>query len=108
MEADKRPGARDTIEDGRRFFFRFYKFPIRNKSTQEYENDSIWAVVSSFAKSYNLDPMYVLDNYSFANILMYGAVIPGYDDLKPEAKTDHKVINADDPANQIELEKLFR
>lgn len=52
--------------------------------------------------------MYVLDNYSFANILMYGAVIPGYDDLKTEAKTDHKVINADDPANQIELEKLFR
>lgn len=50
----------------------------------------------------------MLDGYSFANILLYGAVIPGYDDIKTETRTDGRVINADDPANQAELEKLFR
>lgn len=89
-------------------FFGVYNFPHRSKSTEEYKNDSIWAVISGFAKSYNLDPLYVADNYSFANILLYGAVLPSYDDIKGSTTDNKQVINADDPNNQMQLEKLFR
>lgn len=42
-------------------------------------------MISGFAKSYNLDPKRVLEEYSFANIMMYGAVLPSYNsDRKTE------------------------
>lgn len=52
---------------------------------------------------------------SYANLIMYGAVIPSYDkkdkkDKKDEGKkpvNTQKVIKADDPANKEEVRKFF-
>lgn len=39
---------------------------------------------------------------SYANLLMYSSVIPGYEDEEKE-----EVIDADDPRNQEKINKLF-
>ena len=49
---------------------------------------------------------------SYANLIMYGAVIPSYDkkDKKDDGKkpvNTQKVIKADDPANKEEVRKFF-
>lgn len=69
-------------------------------------NDSIWAVIAGVAKTYNLPFDYVLHNMSYANLILYGAVIPSY---KPKDKTGkHKnVIKADDPRNRDKVRKFL-
>jgi len=59
------------------------------------------------AKAYNLTFDYVL-NMSYANLIMYGAVIPSYNRNKdkPEEK-GQKVIRADDPNSREEVRKFF-
>ena len=50
---------------------------------------------------------------SYANVMMYGSVLPSYnkDDKKDKEKEteeeDDDVINADDPANQEKIRKLL-
>jgi len=41
---------------------------------------------------------------SYANTIMYSAVLPSFDDVK-KADTKEKVINADDPKNQQAIKK---
>ena len=62
-------------------------------------NDSIWATIGSFSKWYRVSFSDVLYNISYANLILYGAVIPSLDG---EEKGDKKknVIVAQDPKNR--------
>jgi len=51
------------------------------------------------AKGYNLAMDYVLYEMSYANMVMYGAVLPGHGRKKGDEK-DNGTINADDPENR--------
>lgn len=52
-------------------------------------------------KGYTLPLDYVLYDMSYANVLMYGAVLPSYDsDEKVDGKKEEGIIKADDPANR--------
>lgn len=109
---DNPPDARgfhfDSKQDGARRFFRAYRFPSRSKHAQEDKgdgNDSIWAVVSGTVKTYGLTPDYVLYEMSYANVMLYSAVIPEYRSKakggqRRKGKKDDMVINADDPRNR--------
>lgn len=95
-----------------RFFFRFYNFPSRDKSVADDKdrNDSIWAIIASVAKSYNLTFDYVLDNMTMANMTMYSAVLPNYSyNGNKSSKSDENedIINADDPKNKEMVNKIL-
>lgn len=71
-------------------------------------NDSIWAIISGFAKNYNYTIDYVLHEISYANIVMYGAVLPVYrSDSKKKEKEKEKAIDMDNPENANFLDKLI-
>jgi len=65
------------------------------------------------AKAYNLSFEYILYEMSYANIIMYGAVLPSYDNEvndKSESNTwkgKGERINADDPANREKVNKIL-
>lgn len=46
---------------------------------------------------------------SYANMLMYGSVLPSYDSKKgkDKKKDDDEIINADDPANKDRIRRLL-
>ena len=53
---------------------------------------------------------YVLFDMSYANVIMYSAVLPSYDAKKKKDgknREPQKVIKADDPANRDEVRKFF-
>lgn len=58
------------------------------------------------AKTYTLPFDYVLYEMSYANTILYGAVIPTY---KPKdgKKQKHDVIKADDPRNKGKVRKFL-
>jgi len=49
------------------------------------------------AKGYTLTFDYVLYKMSYANLILYSSVLPGYDDDKKAE--EEEIINADDPKN---------
>ena len=57
------------------------------------------------AKEYNLSPDYVLYDMSYANLIMYNAVLPSYDTESKDKKEE--VINADDPRNREAVRKII-
>ena len=61
------------------------------------------------AKAYNIDPERVLRDMSYANIMLYCAVLPSYDFDKDDKdkKQREKAINADDPKNKSEVHKIM-
>ncbi|MDR0429366.1 MAG: hypothetical protein LBH58_02665 [Tannerellaceae bacterium] len=96
----------------RSLFFRYFNFPDRDKSSPEDKgdgdrNDSIWAVVAGIVKSYNLPIDYVLYEMSYANMIMYASVLPGYSDKNKGAGKDNEVINADDPKNRDKVRSIL-
>lgn len=47
---------------------------------------------------------------SYSNVIMLGAVLPSYDtkkDSNGKSQGNQKTINAEDPANKAEVDKLF-
>lgn len=91
----KRSKNADTganFQNGDTRFFRNYHFPDRSQSAKENEggglNDSIWAVIASVVKNYNLSPDYVLYDISYINITMLNLVLPTYDKKKKESEFD--------------------
>lgn len=48
-----------------------------------------------------------MHDMSYANIMMYCAVLPSYDFDKDKDKKHDKVINADDPSNKAEVHKIM-
>lgn len=59
-------------------------------------------------KAYNLPIDYVLYDLSYANMIMYSAVLPSYDGGKDGNKKEkQKVIKADDPANRDSVRRFL-
>ena len=56
-------------------------------------------------KAYNLPIDYVLYEMSYANMIMYGSVLPSYNSRKDNKGED--TINADDPQNREIARKLM-
>nr|DAU88906.1 MAG TPA: hypothetical protein [Caudoviricetes sp.] len=44
---------------------------------------------------------------SYANVIMYSAVLPSYNSKKKDGAANQKVIKADDPRNKEEVRKFF-
>lgn len=44
---------------------------------------------------------------SYANLLMYGAVLPSYDSEEKKEGKEQQVIKADDPTNRDKVRKFF-
>lgn len=59
------------------------------------------------AKAYNLPIDYVLYDMSYANVLLYGAVLPSFDNVKTETQKSEEVIKADDPANRDKVRNIL-
>jgi len=57
-------------------------------------------------KAFNLPPEYVLYDLSYANILLYSAVLPSYDTDREKSK-DSDTIRADDPENKEQVRKIL-
>lgn len=57
-------------------------------------------------KAFNLPPEYVLYDLSYANILLYCAVLPSYDTDREKSK-DSDTIRADDPENKEKVRKIL-
>ncbi len=56
-------------------------------------------------KAYNLPIEYVLYDMSYANMIMYGAVLPSYSDKKKEK--NQEIIKADNPTNNARVRKII-
>ena len=81
-------------------FFRSYHFPLRGESAKTHKrsaNDSIWALILSFQKSF---PSYsfesILYDLTLENIIMYQKATPLYDDKKDGWDES---LDANDPHN---------
>lgn len=70
-------------------------------------SDSIWAVIAGFVKCFNLPIDYVLYDISYANLNLYGAVIPSYRGKKEDGKSGQEEINADDPKNRDKIRQVL-
>ncbi len=103
-----------TREAGVKRFFRHYHFPVRDKSDSPDEsglNDSAWAIIAGLSKAYTLPFDYVLD-MSFANVIMYSAVLPSRsastEGKEGEGKKkDQEIIEANDPDNKEKVKQFF-
>lgn len=58
-------------------------------------------------KGYNLTIDYVLYEMSYANMIMYGSVLPSYNDTNKGTEKDNEVINADDPKNRDKVRSIM-
>ena len=64
--------------------------------------------MAGISKAYTLPFDYVLFDMSYANVIMYSAVLPSYDPKKKDKKSGEpqKVIKDDEPANREEGRKV--
>lgn len=58
-------------------------------------------------KGYSLSIDYVLYEMSYANMIMYGSVLPSYSDKNKGSINDNETINADDPKNRDRVRSLM-
>jgi len=58
-------------------------------------------------KAYNLPIDYVLHEMSYANMIMYGSVLPSYNSKKTDDGGGGSAINADDPKNRDEVRNIM-
>ena len=74
------------------FFFINYHYPQtrEHSETDDELNDSIWATVSGFCKTYNCSFDYVINDLSYQNLIMYSKVIPSYIPPDDRKKTANK------------------
>lgn len=64
--------------------------------------------MAGVSKAFSLPFDYVLYDMSYANVIMYSAVLPSYNSKKKDrAGHNQKVIKADDPSNKEEVRKFF-
>lgn len=65
--------------------------------------------MAGISKAYTLPFDYVLFDMSYANVIMYSAVLPSYDPKKKDKKSGEpqKVIKADDPGNRDKVREFF-
>lgn len=69
----------------------------------------MWAVVAGAAKALEQSIDYVLNEMSYANMLLYTACLPTYHkpDKEKEEVPDTDIIRADDPKNRDILRKII-
>jgi hypothetical protein len=59
-------------------------------------------------KGYNLPVDYVLYDMSYANMIMFGAVIPSYNSKrKGKDGKEQEIIKVDDPQNRERVKEIF-
>ena len=59
-------------------------------------------------KGYNLPVDYVLYDMSYANMIMFGAVIPSYNSKKKgKGGKEQEIIKVDDPQNRERVKEIF-
>lgn len=65
--------------------------------------------MAGVSKAFSLPFDYVLYDMSYANVIMYSAVLPSYNTKKKDGAghSNQKVIKADDPNNKEEVRKFF-
>lgn len=63
--------------------------------------------MAGVSKAFSLPFDYVLYDMSYANVIMYSAVLPSYNSKMKDGKSNQKVIKADDPRNKEEVRKFF-
>lgn len=66
--------------------------------------------MAGFVRGYNLPIEYVLYDLSYANMILYSAVIPSYksrDKKDGDGKKKQDEIRADDPANRDKVRKFL-
>ena len=63
--------------------------------------------MAGVSKAFSLPFDYVLYDMSYANVIMYSAVLPSYNSKKKDGAANQKVIKADDPRNREEVRKFF-
>ena len=76
------------------------------------KSDSIWAIVAGTVKAYNLPIDYVLYDMSYANMVLYGAVLPSYDvkskdDKNGGANKKQDAIKVDEAKNYERVKKIL-
>lgn len=64
-------------------------------------------MIAGTAKAYGLTPEYVLYEMSYANVVMYGAVLPSYRKGSKGKQDNQKVIRADDPRNNNKVRQFL-
>lgn len=63
--------------------------------------------MAGVSKAFSLPFDYVLYDMSYANVIMYSAVLLSYNSKKKDGAANQKVIKADDPRNKEEVRKFF-
>lgn len=58
-------------------------------------------------RAYNFTIEYVLYDLSYANMIMYSAVIPSYKSRKDKKADEEEVIDANDPKNRERIDQLL-
>ncbi len=58
-------------------------------------------------RAYNFTIEYVLYDLSYANMIMYSAVIPSYKSRKDKTADEEEVIDANDPKNRDRIDQLL-
>ena len=63
--------------------------------------------MAGVSKAFSLPFDYVLYDMSYANVIMYSAVLPSYNSKKKNGAANQKVIKADDPKNRDKVREFF-
>jgi hypothetical protein len=63
--------------------------------------------VAGIVKGFNFSLDYVLYEMSYANIIMYGSVLPSYNSRQKDSEGRADVIRADDPKNRNIVKKIL-
>ncbi len=73
---------------------------MRSKQAKKHRGsgDSVWGLVYNLSRIFETTPDYVLYDISYANLIMYGAAVPSFDDEKEDDGWDEK-LNWDNPDN---------
>lgn len=64
-------------------------------------------MIAGISKTYNLPFEYVLYELSYANLSLYGAVIPSYNPKDKRGKGEQETIMVDDPGNREKVARIF-
>lgn len=79
---------------------------MRSKQAKKHRGsgDSVWGLVYNLSRIFETTPEYVLYEISYANLIMYGAAVPSFDDEKDDWDDSIDANNPDNFKNSDEDE----
>lgn len=79
---------------------------MRSKQAKKHRGsgDSAWGLVYNLSRIFETTPDYVLYDISYANLVMYGAAVPSFDDEKDDWDDSIDANNPDNFKNSDEDE----